>query len=339
MYNWFNRISPIFIVVFLLLACKQNEYDIDTSSVSITPIEIQRLDRDIFDVNVSNIESKIETLKQKYGSFHETYLVEMLNNGGYQDSSVKFNLLNFVKDENIKACEQAVQKQFSDDAMKMIAQDLTAPMQRLKFHFPNLPQPKLVSFISGWNYGAWYSDNTLGIGLDMYLGEQNEFYKMLGWPLYLVKKCDKKNIVPECMKAVSMSLVKKPEQMNDLLDHMVYYGKLQFLSDVLLPDYTDSLKFNYSTKDMQYLEKYERNIWLFLTEKNRLFDQDPNEIVGYINDGPFTGAISKDCPPRIGIWVGRQIIKAYMKTTKAGINSLLAESDSKKILQLAKYKP
>jgi hypothetical protein len=337
MYNWLSR----FLIIFSLLifSCKNNPYDVDVKDIKITPVQIERLDQDIFKITPQNINETVKSLDAKYGSFNTTYLVEMMNNGGQNDSSVKYNLLNFINDKNINDCKADVDKIFTEKAMKEISAALENPLKRLKYYFPEIPQPNIVSFISGWNYAAWYSDNTIGIGLDMYLGEKNQFYTMLGWPLYMTQKCDKKNIVPECIKAISISLVSKPEEMKDLLDNIIYKGKMQFMSDLLLPDMADSLKLNYTSKDMQYLEKYERNIWLFLTEKNRLFEQDPNEIIGYINDGPFTAAISKDCPPRIGIWVGRQIVSAYMQKNKVSVAQLLKETDSKKILQLAKYKP
>ncbi len=337
MYNWFKRILVLFLL--FLMACNSNPYDINVDDVKLNPITIERLDKDIFTISPQTIDGDIKQLANKYGTFHETYLVEMMNNGGNNDSSVKFNLLSFVNDKNINDCKLEVNKAFTDADIKQIAVDLAFPFKRLKYYFPQIQQPKVVTFISGWNYAAWYSDNTIGIGLDMYLGENNVFYKMLGWPLYMNKKCEKKNIVPECVKAISISLVEKPEEMKDVLDNIIYKGKLQFISDLLLPDVADSLKLNYSAQEMQYLEKHERNIWLFLTDKNRLFEQDPNEIVGYINDGPFTAAISKECPPRIGIWVGRQIINAYVQKNNISIDALLKEKDSKKILQLAKYKP
>jgi hypothetical protein len=337
MCNWLSR----FLVIFSLfiVGCKNNPYDVDVKDIKITPVQIERLDQDIFKITPQNINEAVKNLDVKYGQFNATYLVEMMNNGGQNDSSVKYNLLNFINDKNIKDCKVDVDKIFTGKEMKDISTALENPLKRLKYYFPEIQQPKIVSFISGWNYAAWYSDNTIGIGLDMYLGEKNQFYTMLGWPLYMTQKCNKKNIVPECIKAVSISLVNKPEEMKDLLDNIIYKGKMQFMSDLLLPDMADSLKLNYTSKDIQYLEKYERNIWLFLTEKNRLFEQDPNEIIGYINDGPFTAAISKDCPPRIGIWVGRQIVNAYMQKNKVSVAQLLKETDSKKILQLAKYKP
>ncbi len=337
MRNLINRI--LLISILLISGCHTNAYDVDVSAIELKSIFIKRLDQSVFTIQPNTINEKVESMKSEYGNFFTTYLTEMLNNGGNIDSSVKYNLLSFIQDKNIRDCKQAIDKTFNTEMIQKIEKDLALPLKRLKYYFPKQVQPQIVTFVSGWNYAAWYSDNTIAIGLDMYLGEQSEFYKMLGWPAYMVKKCHSNNIVPECVKALSISIVPKHEEMKDLLDNIIYKGKLQFISDVLLPDYQDSLKLNYSGQEMDYLEKYERNIWLFLTEKNRLFDQDPNEIVGYINDGPFTSAISKDCPPRIGIWVGRQIIRAYMKNTKSTIEGLLKEVDSKKILQLAKYKP
>ena len=60
----------------------------------------------------------------------------------------------------------------------------------------------------------------------------------------------------------------------------------------------------------------------------------------FTSDGPFTRAISKDCPPRIAMWLGKQIVKSYMDhNDNVSLEDLMNEKDVQKILQKSKYKP
>ena len=60
----------------------------------------------------------------------------------------------------------------------------------------------------------------------------------------------------------------------------------------------------------------------------------------YTSDGPFTSAFSKESAPRIGYWMGWQIIKQYMKNNPdVTLEQLMNETDAEKILKMAKYKP
>jgi len=57
-------------------------------------------------------------------------------------------------------------------------------------------------------------------------------------------------------------------------------------------------------------------------------------------EGPFTSAISKDCPPGIAKWIGWQIVKSYMeKNENVTLEQLMNEKDAQKILSKSKYRP
>lgn len=71
-----------------------------------------------------------------------------------------------------------------------------------------------------------------------------------------------------------------------------------------------------------------------------MYENDLKILRELTSDGPFTGAISKDCPPRIAMWVGWQIVKSYMKNNKVvTLSDLMNETDAQKILSKSKYRP
>lgn len=121
---------------------------------------------------------------------------------------------------------------------------------------------------------------------------------------------------------------------------MMYYGKIFYALDKLLPNEQDSIKWAYTPAQLGYCNKYEKNLWGFFVEDNKLYDNNPKIISTFLNDGPFTAAINKECPPRIAMYVGYRIVKQYMQNNK-GVNleQLMQENNAQKILQHSKYKP
>src|SRR5205823_565433 len=101
-----------------------------------------------------------------------------------------------------------------------------------------------------------------------------------------------------------------------LLEHCIFYGKLYYGVQALLPDHHDSLIIGYSGAQLRYCEAYEKKLWGFFASSNRLFENNMNTVRELTSEGPFTGAISKECPPRIAMWIGWQIVRSYMKNNE-----------------------
>ena len=60
--------------------------------------------------------------------------------------------------------------------------------------------PEVVAFVSGFNYSIVASDSSLGIGLDMYLGKEYEYYfnrlkQLIESEIEILSNIDHKNII------------------------------------------------------------------------------------------------------------------------------------------------
>jgi hypothetical protein len=127
---------------------------------------------------------------------------------------------------------------------------------------------------------------------------------------------------------------------NKLLNHCVFYGKLFYAVNALLPEAEDSIIIGYTGAQLRYCKTYQKKLWAYFAEKNRLYDNNLELIRELTGEGPFTGSISKDCPPRIAMWVGWQIVRSYMKNNKAeSLEDMMMEKDAAKILNKSKYRP
>ena len=335
------RITSIILTVIFLTSCKHNQTDIDTSKITMEPIVVKRLDKDIFSLNEQNVAVKTVEFQKKYSTFYIRYITSIFNNGGVNDSLYSQSLLKFIKDKEMNAAYKDVEKTFSDNDIELLGDAITEAVKRFKVFFPKRKTPKqFVTFMSGFNYNVVYTDSTLAIGLEMYLGKSNPFYSMLQYPKFKTNTMNKENVLADAVRGWVITEFDNSEPTNNLLYHMLFYGKLFYVTDALIPDVNDSLKLGYSGAQMGYCTTYEKNLWGFFAKDNKLYENDLKIISEYTTDGPFTGSISKECPPRIAMWLGWQIVKSYMEhNSKVTLEDLMNEKDPQKILAKSKYKP
>ncbi len=325
---------------FVFFSCNTNRLKVDIDEVKIAPVHIQRLDRDLFGTPLTKLQKKEKEMEQRYGKFYKNYLRNVVGMGLSEDS-LYVAIDHFTKDQDLKKVYQTVQQLYTDEEMQKLEQELEQAFRYFHYHFPNAELPRYYStLISGFNFQALTHDSTLGIALDMYMGASNPYYQMLQWPHYKTMQLSKEYILADAMEAWIYKVFDNNEPVHNLLNHMIFYGKLFYCMDAFLPDVHDSVKIAYTSKQIDYCRHFEKNLWAYFTEKDRLYKNDLKEVAEYTNEGPFTSAINKDCPPRIAMWVGWQIVRAYMnRHEKVSLEQLMNEKDPQKILAGSKYKP
>lgn len=331
-----------FITLWLLFftSCTHNKLkDVDVSKIKIAPIKILRLDQDVFLTKPDSFEKANTKMQAKYHSFYTDFIFNVINHGEEHDSVYKA-LKYFVQDKDMKEVFNQTQKTFTEQEINNIENQLTDGFKHLKYHLPQMVLPQqYVNFISGFNYNVTTLDSTLGIGLDMYMGQQNKFYQMLQLPKYKTRCMNTDYVVSDAIRGWLIHCYDKNEQLNNLLNHMIFYGKLYYAVDAALPDVEDSIKIQYSSAQMQYCKTYKKNMWAFFTEKNRLYNNDLKELAPFVSDGPFTSEISKECPPRIAAYVGWQVVRSYMNKNANVTVDQLMNTEAQIILSKSKYKP
>lgn len=328
-------------LIILFSGCNTNELDVDISSVDIKPLTVHRLENDIFSINSTNFEEKNKELNAKYGPFYEHYIASCINRTGNHDSLYKPTLLSFTADKDMQETYNYVKKLYPATTIEEINNELTNCVKRFKFHFPKRKLPtKLITCTTGYNYAVAYTDSALVLGLDMYLTDTTKFYKMLNTPLYQLRTMNQHYILPNVIKGWMLTEFDNSQPVNTLLYHTIFYGKLFYTMNALLPNANDSIIIGYNSKQMNYCKENEKNLWGYFAEKNRLYENSLKTVQELTSDGPFTGAISKECPPRIAMWVGWQIVRSYMKNNKdATLEKLMNETDAQIILSKSKYRP
>jgi hypothetical protein len=331
----------IMLSLFIFSACRRDRLDVDLASVDLPPLKVQRLEQDLFALNPGNFDASSPVLKARYGQFYEHFLMNPLGLNGSRDTAYKTMLLDFVMNQDVREAYGEVSRLYPAGEFGPIAAEVEKCVKRFRYHFPARPVPgRLITCTTGWNYAFANIDSALVVSLDMYMGENSRFYQMLRYPQYQVRKMNKAHLLPDIARGWILTEFDNTMAENTLLNHTIFYGKLYYAVEALLPGTPDSLLIGYTAKQMRACQMYEKNYWSYFAEKNRLYESNMNTIRELTSEGPFTAAISKECPPRIAMWIGWQIVRSYMKNNEdLSLEELMADNNAQKILTKSKYRP
>ncbi|MCC6690124.1 MAG: hypothetical protein IT235_01200, partial [Bacteroidia bacterium] len=181
-----NRGLLIFLLPFLM-ACSHNRLDIDVSGVNIDEVKIDRLEEDLFTANPVTIELH-QRLEKKYGTIYNSFLT-IINGTWISDSASVKGLNLFTRDSAMREAYNDCKKIFPNT--NWIVPQLSNVFKHFKHYFPKRNQPRVITYMSGFNYSLLAQDSTFGLGLEMYLGKENKFYTMLQFPKYKTIKMSK----------------------------------------------------------------------------------------------------------------------------------------------------
>ncbi len=330
-----KKILIIVLIINSLQSCMSNDKDIDTSNIQLN-LNIKRLDADLIDKFPDTPD--IAALQTKYGKFLELYNYKVLQIGDAPSSEMKKLLLAFNNYCFKYNLPEKINSQFGD--LSQLKKDLELAFKHYKYYFHNAKIPQIYTFISNFNQSIVVDDSILGIGLDKYLGRKCELYSRLGFDKYKRRRMIPEMISVDCMRAMLTDQFPYESSTDNLLNQMVYQGKIQYCLDALLPRLPDTVKFSYSKQQYKWAENNESNMWTYLINNQHLFSTDALTIRGMIGDAPFSSMFSNNSAPRAGAFLGWKIVCKYMKEyPETTILQLMQNNDYQTILNKAKYKP
>jgi hypothetical protein len=327
------------IPILLLASCTRKEEkayriirDRELKKHDYINVSVKRFDVELFACPTDSLQHCLKKLQPNFKPF----LDADLNNPR--------NLLEmeaYLDDSSVRMLHEATIEKFPD--ITFLEVQLTDAFRRAKVALPDFEIPKVYTYISGgdFEFPVKYTDNNLIIALDMYLGSDYPVYSMWGIPKFISYQMRREQIAVDCMKEIAKSYVDKYEIKNKtLLDRMIYQGKLLYFTDLTLPHIPDSIKIFYTTPQLGWAEEFQGNVWAFFLEQDVLYSNEMRVVQKFLNDGPFTSTFSKNSPPRIGHYIGWQIVRQCMKgNPDFELKDLFEEINSSGILQMSKYKP
>lgn len=302
-------------------------------------IKIQRLEKDIFSIDLDQLPDSIPIIEKKYGTFFDLFTNHIIKVGDpsepYFHDKFKLFITNYVV---YKSYQQAVEV-FPN--LNKLETEITMAFKHYKYYFPSKPVPSVYTYVSGFNQSIVVAENILAIGLDKYLGRNCDLYSKLMVSEYLKRNMDKSMIVSDCMKAWATTEYIYNDSIDNLINQMIYNGKIHYFQKAMIPGSPDSIIMGFSEKQIKWCESNEKKMWEYLIENKLLFENNYLIINNFTKEGPFTKEFGgKNSPARAANWLGWQIVKAFMnKNRSINLPELMKENDYQKILVRARYRP
>ena len=307
--------------MFLFVSCKNDaELPEEISQISIN-LQVNRFDQKFAAVDSAGLPDLIAEYPYL---FPETYSEDFW--------------VSKIRDTIQLELNAEVSKAFPD--LDSIELELTNLYKHIKYYYPKFTAPRVVTITSDVSYKmpVVLTDSLLVIGLDNYLGSNHPFYD--GIQRFYTQNFRKEQIDVDVANAFVSKLLKQTGN-HRFLDEMIYHGKRLYMTQHLLSLKPDREIIGYTEKQYEWAQANEVDIWKYFIENKLLFDGDSKLVSRFINPAPFSKfylEFDNDSPPRLGRYIGWQIVKRYMERNEIPLQ-LLPEKNTDEIFENANYKP
>lgn len=316
----------VFSIFLMLLAvfftsCKNEVKIPDEISEIPVSLNVKRFDRQFAQADSASLPALIEEFPYLFpGDYPQAFWQEKL-----QDT-IQLEL------------NSEVEKAFPDFEEEIAALDDL--FKHIKYYYPKTSLPEVVTVTSDVSFRrpVILTDSLLIIGLDNYLGPEHHFYT--GIQRYYAQNFRKEQIDVDVADAFVTKWVKR-EGNRRFLDEMIYHGKRLFMMEQLLTLKDKNEIIDYTREQYEWALANENDIWTYFVENKLLFDTDSKLLSRFINPAPFSKfylEFDNDSPPRLGLYIGWQIVKSYMARNNIPLQMLPAKS-ADEIFKEANYKP
>ena len=302
-------------------------------------VEIVRFDKALLNVHEASVAEDIRVLYDEFPKFMPLFVEDILGIPSTDTAYLAQVLPQFLNDTlyGFKQTNAREQDLFADvsDMQKAFNKAFT----RIKYLYPEIEVPTLYLFVSGFNAPIFMGDDFIGIGADMYLGSDYEYYNRVVYEYQ--KQTMRKECIPvDVVSAFLFRSIPYTSDKNRLLDQMLYRGKIMYLTAQIFDELPGYEVMGWTKEQWAWCVKNEKAIWHLVMDKRDLFKTESLVLSSYLNDGPFTSEVSQEAPGRLGIWLGWRIAESYMEHNEnVTLQQLMAEPNTQKILEESFYKP
>ncbi len=305
--------------LFLLLSinmffsCSESSIDREVAPIDIE-IDLLRLDQAVF--AEGKIEARHKELVEFYPDFYPTYYGDILQLGDVGDSMAPSFLNRYVTDPEWVFAQSQIDSVFSDT--ELLHSQFSDAFGRHAALFNGRISPDVYIMNSGYNYGVYPipPKAILAIGAEFYLGAESEMIQRLPYemfPEYLKKQMNPEQLFPNAMKGWLILNHREKGAKKDLLGLMVTYGKIMYTLHLCIPEVPEHTHFAYTEAEFNWCKENEGQIWKVIVKEDILFSTNKKTLTDWVGRGPFTQGFSEDSPAELAYFIGKQMVKDYMR--------------------------
>jgi hypothetical protein len=333
-------VRNLFVVAFVAVlmlggACQPKGPDVSNLSADF---ELVPFFKELHAINPDSLDQALPGLKAKYGNFLEGYSTRVINIGRTDNENYIDHLRSFLEYDANKDVYEECKTSYTD--LAPLRQSIESAFKHYLHYYPDAALPDIYLLISGFNQSMIVDSGLVGVSVEKYLGADCQFYEWLAIPNYLRRKMVPQKIVPDIMKAIAYTEFTYNDSIDNVLNNMVYQGKVLYFVKKMMPALHDSLLFDYSKAELAWCNKHESTMWKVMVEKRYLFGNNRMDIQKFIGDAPFSSFFGQESPGRAANWIGYQIVDAYMVgNPTVTLPQLMSIADGQVVLAGSAYRP
>lgn len=302
---------------------------VDTEPV--TAIVFDRYEEVLFHLDTADFQQELKSIQQQYRPFLD---------GDLDNPDAVRYLKNFAVDPVSIELYQRVKQAFPDlDEVRPVVEEV---YRHFHYYYPDIPLPKhvytCVSGIDTYTPPVLSLGDALVISLDWYL-DGDELYGQLGIPQYRSRCTYVERLSKDISNCLYLRYVHNDVKSHSLLEEMINMGRCDYFIEAMYPEMADSVLLGYSSSQLRWVETNEGDLWADMVGNQCLYSTDLEIYRTFLSDGPFTNEYSHEAPPRLGEYVGLQIVRSYMMSHNLTLQELMATDDLQGLFLDSRYKP
>ena len=220
----------LLVASFLLSACELRLKPFEEESEH--RMEVFRYDRLESQSRPTGDFSALQQMSTEYPMETRTLIEDILHIGEVNDPQINKKFLTFFQDSTLQMIVSDAESQYAN--MDDINQQLNKAFFNLKGRLPDMPLPQVYAQIGALDQSIVIGNQSIGISLDKYLGEDYPLYKKF-YSASQLKAMSRRYIVPDCLGFYLLSLYPMPDfEQRSQIDRDLHIGKIMWVCNQAL---------------------------------------------------------------------------------------------------------
>ena len=333
--------------IFATMGCFADD---DTPDVSHIDVQLDRVDYDDVFLSMNpeeDLKPQVETLRVEYPNMTDIYIRNVMQFQRPMDTTELYlaDIKGFLSSPEVSRLKYTVDSVYNHRTQ--LDNGFKKAFQYLKYYFPERLTPRLYYLMSEYSYATFIfpespTEDGLGVSLDMFLGIDYPYKDIFptnpAFSEYLSRTFDPAYVVKKGMDAIIDDLVGPPLGQR-MIDEMIRNGKKQYLLEKLIPSAPDTILWEFTKSQMDWVKDNELNLYVHFTSQDMLYDTDIMTYSKFVNPSPNSPGLPPEAPGRTGNYIGYKIIEAYMDRSDATLEQMVMDRNIQNILNISRYKP
>lgn len=328
------KFISLLLIVLSISCTKSNSYkkklDVPYKNCEPQELEVVEYNKALFSIDTANFEEGVRKIMPRFPELLGDN-IENLDLKGLKD---------FITDTFIVKINALTEEMFPD--IDVVSDKVKGVYQHLNYYYPDITMPVTYSYISGINYEngpVMIGSECVMLSLDYYLSNNDLVYDMIGMPRYISRRCQPASLTKDLAEEIYDSYFNMAGKSKNVMMEMIGQGKKYYFIEAMDPLLPDSIILGYSSRQMEWAQDNEGQIWASIVGNNMLYANGFEQYRVLFGDGPFTAAFSENAPSRLGDFVGLQIVRSFMSQNDESLQNLMDITDYQDIFQRSGYKP